>query len=114
MSDPATCEVVGRWRITGSDMWDRDFLDLANPARFIVDDAGHGEIEFGAVQLDLDVEYGRQIAFFRFAGLDEGDEVWGDGSAEIADDGTLEIEIHFVDGDEPTLTAYRETSSAAC
>ncbi|WP_156092826.1 hypothetical protein [Rhodovibrio salinarum] len=38
----------------------------------------------------------------------------GDRSAEIADDGTLEIEIHFVDGDEPTLTAQREISSVAC
>jgi len=114
MSEPAPCQVVGRWRITGSDMWDRDFLDLANPARFILDDAGHGEIEFGAAHLDLDVEYGRQIVFFRFAGFDEGDEVWRDASAEIADDGTLEIEISFVAGDEATLTAHRETSSAAC
>jgi hypothetical protein len=114
MSDPAKCEVVGRWRITGSDMWDRDFLDLANPPHFTLDDAGHGEIEFGAVHLDLDIEYGRQIVFFRFAGFDEDNEVWGDGNAEIADDGTLEIELHFVDGDEPTLTAQREISSEVC
>jgi len=40
--------------------------------------------------------------------------VWRDASAEIADDGTLEIEISFVAGDEATLTAHRETSSAAC
>ncbi len=114
MTDPTDCEVVGRWRITGSDMWDRDFLDLANPARFTLDDAGHGKIAFGAAHLDLDVEYGRQIVFFRFAGFDEDNEVWGDGNAEIADDGTLEIEIHFGNGDEPTLIAKRETSSAAC
>jgi len=114
MSDPAKCEVVGRWRITGADIWDQDFLDLANPAHFTLDAAGHGEIEFGAAHFDLDIEYGRQIVFFRFAGFAEGDELWGDGTAEIADDGTLEIELHFVDGDEPTLTAQRETSSAAC
>ena len=36
------------------------------------------------------------------------------GNAEIADDGTLEVEIHFVDGDEPTLIAEREISSTAC
>jgi len=26
----------------------------------------------------------------------------------------LEVEIHFVDGDEPTLIAEREISSTAC
>lgn len=114
MSDPTHCEVIGRWRIIGSDMWDQDFLDLANPAHFTLDDAGNGEVAFGAAHLDLDVEYGRQIVFFRFAGFAEGDELWGDGNAEIADDGTLEIELHFVGGDAPTLTAQRETSSAAC
>mgnify|MGYP006285779709 CR=1 FL=1 len=114
MSDPTHCEVIGRWRIIGSDIWDQDFLDLANPAHFTLDDAGNGEVAFGATHLDLDVEYGRQIVFFRFAGFAEGDELWGDGNAEIADDGTLEIELHFVGGDAPTLTAQRETSSAAC
>ena len=78
MTDPAYCEVVGRWRITGSDMSDQDFLDLANRAHFTLDDAGHGEIEFGAVHLNLDIEYGRHIVFFRFAGFDEDNEAWGD------------------------------------
>ena len=29
MSGPAGCEVIGRWRIVASDLWDRDYLDLA-------------------------------------------------------------------------------------
>jgi hypothetical protein len=28
---PAQCEVVGRWRIVGSNVWDCDDLDLKNP-----------------------------------------------------------------------------------
>jgi hypothetical protein len=112
VSDRAKCEVVGRWRITGSDMWDRDFLDAADPPHLTLEDAGRGEIELGAVHLDLTVEHGRQIVFFRFSGFDEDNEVWGDRNAKIADDGTLEI--HIGDGDEAALTAKRETSSAAC
>lgn len=114
MSDPAQCLVVGRWRITGSDLWDRDFLDLVEPAHLTVDDAGHGEIVFGAVQVALRVEYGRSIVFFRWNGSDEGDEIWGDGSAELQDDGNLEIEFNQADGDEAILIAVRETSSPAC
>lgn len=114
MTDPSQCLVVGRWRIIGSDLWDRDYLDLVEPARLILDDAGHGEIAFGAFQGGLDIEYGKSLVFFRWAGFDEGDEVWGDGSAELLDDGSLEIEFNRVDGDEAILTAVRETSSAAC
>ena len=35
------------------------------------------------------------------------DEVRGDGSAELDDDGSLEIEIRFHLGDEATLTAQQ-------
>ena len=32
MSSVADCRVIGRWRIVGSDVWDRDYLDLVEPA----------------------------------------------------------------------------------
>ncbi|WP_022728869.1 hypothetical protein [Fodinicurvata sediminis] len=113
MAEPSLCRVVGRWRITGSDIWDRDFLDLVEPARLSLDNAGQGEIVFGAFQASLDIQYGKSIVFFHWAGFDEGDEVWGDGSAELLDDGSLEIELNRVDGDEAILTAVRETTPAA-
>ena len=113
MTDPKTPEAVGRWRITGSDTWDREFLDLVNPARFTLDDNGRGTIEFGAVHLDLTVADSQQLLFFRFAGFDEGDEVSGDGIAEIADDDTLEIQLRFLNGDRASLFAQREGSSAS-
>jgi hypothetical protein len=28
MTEPAACQVVGRWRIVEADLWDRDYLDL--------------------------------------------------------------------------------------
>jgi len=52
--------------------------------------------------------------FFTWQGFDEMDEVSGDGSAELEDDGTLEIEIRFRLGDEAILKAKKITFSAAC
>jgi hypothetical protein len=42
------------------------------------------------------------------------DEVAGDGSAELLDDGTIEIELAYRNGDEAVLKAKRDTSSTAC
>lgn len=74
MSDPARCQVVGRWRITGHDMWERrNSWTSPTRARFILDEAGHGEIEFGAAHLDLNLEYDRQIVLFCVASFAEAD-----------------------------------------
>lgn len=58
------CEIVGNWPITGFDMRDRRFPELADPARFTLDDAGHGaghgDVEFSASHLDRNLEYGRR------------------------------------------------------
>ena len=75
---------------------------------------GHGEIAFGAMQAGLDLEYSRSMVFFTWAGSDERDKVSGSGSAELLDDGTLEIEFAYHLGDEATLKAKRLTSSTAC
>ena len=48
------------------------------------------------------------MVFFRWRGFDEGDEVTGEGSAELQDDGTLEIELSFDAGDDAILKARRE------
>jgi hypothetical protein len=41
-------------------------------------------------------------------------EVSGSGSAELLEDGSLEIEFEYRHGDELILKAERATSSAAC
>ena len=84
--------VVGRWRIVEADLWDRDYLDLCGPASLVIRAQGDGEIAFGAMQ----------------------PEVSGSGSAELQDDGSLEIEIEFHLGDGAVLKAVRDPSSTAC
>jgi hypothetical protein len=113
MSAPAGCKLIGRWRIVEADMWNRDYLDLCGPAMMTIAEDGHGEIAFGAIQASLDIEYSRESIGFAFEGFDEMDEVRGDGSAELLDDGSIEIEFAFRDGDEAILKAIRETTSTA-
>ena len=106
--------LVGRWRITEADLWERDFLDLVGPATMTIRADGHGEIAFGAVQAGLDIDYAQAMVFFTWAGSDDMHEVTGTGSAELLDDGSLEIEFAYHPGDEAVLKAVRESSSTAC
>jgi hypothetical protein len=108
------CQLVGRWRIVEADIWDRNYLDLVGPATMTIGADGHGEIAYGAMQAGLDLEYSRTVVFFTWAGFDEMDEVTGTGSAELNDNGTLEIEVTYHLGDEAILKAERMTSSTAC
>ena len=114
MTAPMGCRLIGRWRIIEADLWERDYLDLVGPAMLVINDDGHGEVAFGAMQAGLDLEYGRSIVSFTWAGFDEMDEVNGTGAAELRDDGTLEIEFAYHLGDEAILKAKPETFSAAC
>jgi hypothetical protein len=111
---PMGCRVVGRWRIVEADIWERDYLDLVEPATMVVGSDGQGDIAFGALQANLDLAYGRSDVAFAFVGSDEMDEVRGSGTAELLEDGTLEIELDFDHGDDAILRAERESSSSAC
>jgi hypothetical protein len=55
MSGVAGCQVVGRWRIAGSDTWDRDDLDLVEPAFLRLERGSRGELAFGVVSASLDL-----------------------------------------------------------
>ncbi len=114
MTTRADCLLDERWRIVEADLWDRDYLDLVEPAYITFDESGRGEFAFGVVNAAVDLEYGCRIVFFAWAGFDEMDEVGGTGSAELEDGGTLEIEISFHLGDDATLKAERAISSTAC
>jgi hypothetical protein len=107
MTGESDCAVVGKWRITKADLWDQDYLDLVKPAYIAFEDNGQGEFAFGCVNGGLDCEYSRRIIFFTWQGFDEMDEVSGDGSAELEDDGSLDIEINFHHGDEANLKARK-------
>jgi len=108
VTGPDACEIIGRWRIVDADLWDRDYLDLVEPAYLKIGNDGRAEFAFGVVQAGGEIDYAKSMVFFRWHGFDEGDEITGDGSAELQDDGSLEIEISFDNGDDATLTARRE------
>ena len=106
--------IVGRWRIIEADIWDRDYLDLCGPASLMVRANGDGEIAFGAMQASLEIDYGPDEIGFTWAGFDEMTEVSGAGSAELQDDGSLQIEFDYHLGDEAVLRAVRDPSSTPC
>ena len=113
MKAPADCRLIGRWRIVEADLWDRADLDLCGPATLTITAQG-GEIAFGALEAGLEVEYARDSIGFRWAGSDEGDQVEGEGTAELLEDGAIEIEFAYYNGDEAILKAKCVTSSTAC
>jgi hypothetical protein len=113
MKAPANCRLIGRWRIVEADIWDRQYLDLCGPATLTITAQG-GEIAFGAMEAGLEVEYARDSIGFRWFGSDEGDQVDGEGSAELLEDGSIEIELAYHNGDEAVLKAKRDPSSTAC
>ncbi len=113
MKAPANCRLIGRWRIVKADIWDRAHLDLCGPAMLTITAEG-GEIAFGALEAGLEVEYARDSIGFRWTGCEEGDQVEGEGTAELLDDGSIEIEFAYHNGDEAVLKAKRDTSSTAC
>ena len=47
MSPATDCELIGRWRIDEADIWDRDYLDLVEPAYMSFATNGTGEFAFG-------------------------------------------------------------------
>ena len=108
MSAAAGCELIGRWRIVEADLWDRDYLDLVEPAYMTFAKNGRGEFAFGVVNATTELAYGQRIVFFNWTGFDEGDEICGSGSAELEDDATIEIELSFHNGDDAILKARRE------
>ena len=114
MTAPMNCRLIGRWRIVEADLWDRGYLDMVEPAVMTIRANGQGEIAFGAMQASLDLGYSRSTVFFTWAGFDEMDEVSGSGSAELLEDGTIEIGLAYHLGDEAVLKAERMTSSTAC
>ena len=108
------CKLIGQWRIIKSDNWDNDYLDLCGPAMMKIGDDGHGEIAFGALETGLSISYSQTMIFFIWEGYDKMDEVNGSGSAELMENGTMEIEFNFHNSDETILIAKRATFSAAC
>lgn len=107
--------LVGKWRIIETGTWPREFLDLCGPAFLQVNAAGQGDMAFGALEAALDCGFTPHGIDFEWNGADEGDQVSGDGWADLRDDGCIEGEITYHNGDETTFIAEPwDRFSAAC
>ena len=68
MNAATGCELIGRWRIVEADLWDRDYLDLVEPAYMTFAKNGRGEFAFGAINATMELRYGQRIVFFNWTG----------------------------------------------
>jgi hypothetical protein len=99
--------LVGKWRIVAMGLWNKDYLDMVEPAYIQFQRNGVGEFKFGCVIGGIDCTLYTDAAEFTWQGHDEMDPVSGDGWAELDDDGTISGEISFHLGDESTFKARR-------
>lgn len=110
----ARTDLVGKWRITQSEAWPRDHLDLCGPAYLRIDADGTGEMAFGALTASVDGGFTPSGVDFDWNGADEGDQVSGTGWADLRDDGRLEGEIAYDNGDDTSFIAEPWSFSATC
>jgi hypothetical protein len=107
MKRPRKRSLIGKWRIIKMELWDKDYLDMVEPAYIQFKANGLGEFKFGCVACGTDCDFSNEDAEFTFQGHDEMDEVSGSGWAELNADGTLNGEISFHLGDESTFKAQK-------
>jgi len=107
MRRPRTRSLIGKWRITEMELWDKDYLNMIEPAYIHFKANGLGQFKFGCVACGIDCDFSDDDAEFTFQGHDEMDPVSGSAWAELNDDGTLSGEISFHLGDESTFKAQK-------
>jgi len=104
----------GKWRIVQMPDYLDDFPDMAEPA-YILFGQSSGEFAFGCISGTIHSIASGNACEFNWSGNDEMDEASGDGWAELQEDGTLEGEICFQNGNEAAFIARRwENFSTAC
>ena len=105
--------VLGRWRITGMEMWDVDYYDMEVPAYLAIRDNLLGEFQFGLVQGSLDARVsvvdGLARVEFSWEGCDENDPASGRGWMVVKGD-QAEGRFFFHQGDDSRFTAVRQDS----
>ena len=105
----------GEWRITATEVWDRDALDLVQPA-FIRFDDRLGALGMIVVEAGTDCRYrdhdGRPFVVVSFAGDEDGQPCSGRGWATLEVDGKLRGRIFLHQGDDSSFIAERATESA--
>ncbi len=103
---------VGHWRITETELWDREALDLLAPAFIRFEDDRMGGFQFIAVRGGLDSRLSERGGIpaieFSWEGDDEGEACSGRGWA-ILREGTIEGRLYFHGGDDSWFVATRPT-----
>jgi hypothetical protein len=102
-----TVPLSGKWRIVEMALWDKDFLDMMEPAYIAFDGKAGGDFAFGCVTGGLHCRETPSGVDFTWEGNDKMDSASGNGWAEILKDGTLKGEICFHNGDGSTFKAQR-------
>lgn len=95
----------GYWRITETDLWDQDALDMIEPAH--ISFGNDSILKMIAIIASLDCRYSVNRVEFSLLGDDDGALLAGRGWAEINEAGTLSGTLYFHDGDESVFSAER-------
>ena len=102
--------IIGKWRITNMELWDKDDCEILGPALINITREG-GSFNFIAVSGEIDCRHssreGRPYVEFSWEGSDEYDPVHGRGWAKLEEDGTLSGRIFFHQGDDSLFAAKR-------
>ena len=98
---------IDRWDITQMDPWDEDFFNMDGQAHIQISDNGRGNLEFGAVQVEIDGKVAKNRFEFSFQGFDEGDQVSGWGWVSLKKTHTIKGEIRIFQGDESGFVAKK-------
>ena len=101
----------GEWRITATEVWDRDALDLVQPAFIRFEDDRLGAFGMIALEAGIDCRFaeldGKPTVEFSFAGDDDGQPCCGRGWAMLERDGKLRGRLFLHRGDDSSFVAER-------
>jgi hypothetical protein len=101
--------IQGRWRVVETPGY-----DMALGGAYILFDEVGGEFAFDCLTGSINGSCDGDTVQFSWEGNDEMEPAGGDGWAELQDDGSLEGEICFVNGDDiPFIARRSKTSSTA-
>jgi len=106
---PPKKQIIGVWRITQTEQWESDYLDMVAPAHITFQPRGQGDFAFGALQATLDWRFADDRFDFSFQGTDEGTEINGRGYAEFTGPRQLAGRIFFHLGDESGFNAVKKS-----
>jgi len=109
--------ILGTWRITSTELWDRDALDLIDEAFVHFGKQQLGELAMIAVRADIDYRLDTrdeiQRVEFSFEGDDDGDPCSGRGWATLDDDDVLRGRLYIHRGDESAFEAVHVSAAKA-